>query len=168
VRRIGFVSPLALIGEPAESRAHQGTDFYPAIDPDATVEAFVTIDAGCEAPTQIGNSWLFKHSHVGHDAIIGDGCEISTGAVIGGYAVIADNVRIGLNATIRPRVYVGEGAQIGMGAVVTKNVPAGETWVGCPAHDIHQDVKVDPAWFEWEATRAEAWIKREATRAQPV
>ena len=155
MRRIGFRSPMALIGETPESRTHEGTDFYVEIHRDATIEAFVTVDAGCERPTRVGDSWLFKHSHVGHDAIVGDGCEISTGAIIGGYATICDNVRIGLNATIRPRVTVGMGAQIGMGAVVTKDVPAGETWVGNPAHDIRQDMKVDPVWVEWEATRAQ-------------
>ena len=149
-----MISKLALIGDPPESRAHIGPGVPPEIDAEARIEAFATVDAGCERPTTIGKSWLFKHSHIGHDAIVGDGCEISTGAIVGGYAVIGDNVRVGLNATIRPRVTIGAGARIGMGAVVTKNVPAGETWIGCPAHDIRQDMKVDPVWIEWEASRA--------------
>lgn len=150
-----MISRLALIGDPPESRTHEGPGVPPEIHPDARIEAFASVDAGCERATRIGKSWLFKHSHVGHDAIIGDGCEISTGAIIGGYAEIHDNVRIGLNATIRPRVTIGKGARIGMGAVVTKDVPAGETWIGCPAHDIRQDVKVDPLWIEWELNRAQ-------------
>jgi acetyltransferase-like isoleucine patch superfamily enzyme len=43
---------------------------------------------------------------------------------------------IGAGAVILPGVTIGEGAMIGAGAVVTKSVPAGETWVGNPAHKL--------------------------------
>jgi UDP-2-acetamido-3-amino-2,3-dideoxy-glucuronate N-acetyltransferase len=43
---------------------------------------------------------------------------------------------IGANATILGGVTVGEGSLVGAGAVVTKDVPAGETWVGNPAHRV--------------------------------
>lgn len=49
--------------------------------------------------------------------------------------IIGEGVSIGSNATILP-VTIGAGARIGAGAVVTKNVPAGETWVGNPAHRL--------------------------------
>lgn len=143
-----MISPHAVIGEPPESRTHVGPGIPPDVHPDARIEAFATIDAGTERPTRFGKSWAFKHSHVGHDAIIGDGCELATGAVIGGFAEIGDNVRVGLNATVRPRVKVGDNARVGMGAVVTKDVPAGETWVGNPAHDITVDSRIDPLWVE--------------------
>lgn len=149
-----MIHPNALIGDPPESRTHAGPGIPPDLHADIRIEAFATVDAGCERPTRIGASWLFKHSHVGHDAIIGDGCEISTGAVIGGYAEIGDNVRIGLNATVRPRVKIGDGAQIGMGAVVVKDVPAGETHVGNPAQEIYRESRdrpgrPDPEWLSW-------------------
>jgi len=48
--------------------------------------------------------------------------------------VVEDDVAIGMGALIGPGVTIGKGAVIGMGAVVLKNVPAGETWVGNPAH----------------------------------
>jgi UDP-N-acetylglucosamine acyltransferase len=117
------------------------------------VEAFASIDAGTERATRFGRSWAFKHSHVGHDAIIGDGVELATGVIVGGFAEIGDNVHVGLNATIRPRVKIGAGARIGMGSVVTKNVPADETWVGNPARNIQTDVRVDPLWDDWFEAR---------------
>lgn len=144
----GYVSPLALIGSFPESRDHTGPGITPEIDPRALIDAFATVDAGTERATRVGASWLFKHTHVGHDCIIGDGCEISTGTVIGGWVEIGDNVRVGINATIRPRVKVGDGAMIGMGAVVTKDVPAGETWIGCPARRMREPMP-DNLWQEW-------------------
>ncbi|MDO5861479.1 MAG: sugar O-acetyltransferase [Thermoplasmata archaeon] len=47
---------------------------------------------------------------------------------------IGNDVWIGTGAIILPGVTIGDGAIIGAGAVVTKDVPAGETWVGNPAH----------------------------------
>lgn len=49
---------------------------------------------------------------------------------------IGNDVWIGASATILPGVTIGDGAIIGAGAVVTHDVPAGETWVGVPAHRI--------------------------------
>ena len=144
-----MIHRLALIGDPPESRTHHGPGIRPLIHPEARVEAYATIDAGTQRPTRFGKSWAFKHSHVGHDAIVGDGCEIATGAIIGGWAELADNVRVGLNATVRPRVKVGAGARVGMGAVVTKDVEAGMTVIGNPARDINRDPKLDPGWDEW-------------------
>ena len=41
---------------------------------------------------------------------------------------------IGAGSTILCGVTIGENAMIGIGSVVTKNIPAGEVWVGNPAH----------------------------------
>ena len=41
---------------------------------------------------------------------------------------------IGAGSTILCGVTIGENAMIGIGSVVTKDVPAGEVWVGNPAH----------------------------------
>lgn len=41
---------------------------------------------------------------------------------------------IGAGSTILCGLTIGENAMIGAGSVVTKDVPAGEVWVGNPAH----------------------------------
>ena len=129
----------AVIGHAPEARdwTPYMPTHYPEINPTARIEAFATVDSGISRPTSIGpGAWLFKHSHVGHDAIVGAACEISTGAIVGGYAEIGEGAKIGLGAVIRPRVKVGVGARVGMGAIVTKDVPAHETWVGNPARKL--------------------------------
>lgn len=49
---------------------------------------------------------------------------------------ICKGATIGAGSTILPGITIGEKAMIGAGSVVTKDVPAGELWVGNPAHFI--------------------------------
>lgn len=129
----------AIIGHAPEHRDWTPDDmtFPPIIGEAARIEAFVTVDAGMRGYTKVGaRTWLMKHVHVGHDAVIGEDCEVAPGAVICGHAVIGDRVRIGVNASILPGVRVGARARIGAGAVVTRNVPSGEIWAGNPARRL--------------------------------
>ena len=142
----GYRDQTAIVGHPPEARdwPRDQPGIQPAIHDTARIEAYVTVDAGKERATTVGaGSWLLKHAHVGHDAIIEDRVEISTGAIVGGYCHIQDGARVGLGAVILPYRTVGAGAVIGAGAVVTKDVPAGETWVGNPARNL-EDSRRDP------------------------
>ena len=170
------ISVLAVIGQPAERRDNR-TDspavFFPrldrvSIDPTALIEALVTIDAGTIDPTEIGaRTWLMKKVHVGHDARIGDDCEIAPLVSIGGWVLIGNRVKVGQGAVFKPRVTVGDDAVIGCGAVVIRDVPAGETWAGNPAKPVTRlapiETLTDLEEQGWEevATRdeqaAQAW-----------
>lgn len=135
----GAVDQTAVIGHPPEHREQRPSDvaWEPIVSKSARIEAYVTVDAGRMAPTLIGDRvWLMKHVHVGHDAHIAPGCEVSPGAVICGHARLLEGVRVGVNASILPYVTVGAGARIGAGAVVTRDVPAGEVWAGVPAQRL--------------------------------
>jgi acetyltransferase-like isoleucine patch superfamily enzyme len=147
--------------------------FLPLIAETAQLNAFVTVDAGMEQSTRIGErSWLLAHSHIGHDAQIGDDCELAPGTVIGGYAILEDEVHCGIGVLVLPRRRVGKGARLGAGAVVTKDVPAGEIWVGNPAkrlvtyteppstaseeegwEELALARDIDPAWIDWWHSR---------------
>lgn len=141
-----MIHPTAIIGDPPEHRGWRFTPPWcaPVIASSAIIEALVTVDAGFFRPTKIGaRTWLMKKVHVGHDALIGDDCEIAPLTSVGGEVEIGSRVKVGQGATFKPRVKIGHGAVIGMGAVVTKDVPAGEIWVGNPAHELKG------AWEQW-------------------
>lgn len=133
------VSPLAMIGDAPEHRDWSDLRLpkRPVIGPGARIGAFSTVDSGIERPTTIGSrTWLMKHVHIGHDAVIGENCELAPGVVVAGHCEIGNGVRIGVNACLRPFIKVGDGARIGAGAVVVKDVPPGEVWVGNPAKQL--------------------------------
>ncbi len=135
----GGIDQTAVIGHAPESREwHPGMPAHPPrIGAGARIEAFVTVDAGLHKPTYIGpRTWLMKHVHVGHDAHVGEDCELAPGTVIGGHCVVGPGVRFGVNACVRPYIKIGRDARIGCGAVVVTNVPAGETWAGNPARRL--------------------------------
>jgi len=134
-----YVDPLAVIGRPPEHRDHPigAPGIAPIVHPEARIEAYSTVDAGLKAATRLGKCWLMKGVHIGHDAVIGDGCELAPHCSVGGHVTLGRNVRVGQGALFKPFVTVGDGARIGMGAVVICDVPAGETWAGNPARNLH-------------------------------
>lgn len=52
--------------------------------------------------------------------------------------LIKKGASIGANATIIAGCTIGENAMIGAGSVVTKDIPAGEVWIGNPAHFLRR------------------------------
>jgi acyl-[acyl carrier protein]--UDP-N-acetylglucosamine O-acyltransferase len=125
--------PTAVLDHPPQHREYRRMGlncwYPPKIHRTVLIEAFVVVEWGTKASTEIGEgTWLMPYVHVGHDAIIGRGCEIAGKSLIGAHAEVGDGAKIGLCATIMPFRKVGAGARIGAGAVVTKDVPAGETW----------------------------------------
>jgi UDP-N-acetylglucosamine acyltransferase len=140
------VHPLASIGDPPEHRGiRYGASYHaPEIHPTALIHAFCTVNGGLEAATRIGaRTFLMAGTHVGHDAVLGDDCELGAHVVVCGHVVIGDRVRIGGGTWIKPLVTIGDDARIGGGSVVTKDVPAGETWAGNPA------AKLEPGRMYW-------------------
>lgn len=56
---------------------------------------------------------------------------------------VCKGATIGAGATLLPGITIGEGAMIGAGSVVTKDVPAGEVWVGNPAHVVRNVERIN-------------------------
>jgi len=100
----------------------------PNFGEDCKIQTFVSIPPGWRFGNKvfIGPGARFandKHPNLGKDFYPQSGC-------------VGDEAVIGMGALIGPGINIGEKATIGMGAVVLKDVPAGETWVGNPAHKI--------------------------------
>jgi serine O-acetyltransferase len=106
---------------------------------------------------EIGTSVFIDHGAgvvIGETAVIGEGCLLYQGAVLGGtsrkrtkrHPTLGRNVEVGAGAIILGPVSVGAGARIGAGSVVIRDVPAGATVIGVPgrvaagftAEDIQQ------------------------------
>ena len=120
-----YIGPYCVIGYPAEHKSFwdKESEFGVVIGKNCVITGHVTIDAGTEKDTIIGdNVWMLKHSHVGHDCYIYDDVIISCGAKIGGHAFIGKGTNIGLNAVIHQRQNIANRCMIGMGAVVTKGL----------------------------------------------
>ena len=71
---------------------------------------------------------------VTHDDTLSDFVTLASGVTLGGRVHIAEGAYLGMHSSVRQEVSIGADAVIGMGAVVLTDVPAGETWVGVPAH----------------------------------
>jgi len=103
------------------------------------VGANTCIDRGALADTIIGDYTKINNlCHIAHNNKIGRNVTITGCVNISGSNVIDDDVWVAPNASIRGWVHIGKGATAGMGAVVVKDIPAGETWVGNPAHKLEK------------------------------
>lgn len=116
-----YIGPYCVIGMPAEWKGKENIDKGVLIKKGTRITGLVTIDSGVEKITTIGeNCYLMKHSHVGHDAQLGDNVTLSCGAKIGGHSIIGNTTNIGLNAVIHQKVTVPEGCMIGASGFVGK------------------------------------------------
>lgn len=139
-----YIGPYCVIGYPAEWKNYEHNDCGVLIKSGTRLTGLVTVDSGTTSKTIIGNNcYLMKHSHVGHDAVIGNDVTISCGAKIGGHAWIKDGANIGLNACIHQRAVVPENCMIGMGGIVTKKseLEAGQKYAGNPVKWLGENVK---------------------------
>ncbi len=82
------------------------------------------------------NVTLWSGNHVGHDAVIGDHCFITSHVVISGHCQIGEYAFLGVNATIRDGVTVAPECVIGAGALIVKDTIAKGVYTG-PAASLY-------------------------------
>lgn len=132
-----YIGAYTVIGSNGEIRGVKQSEFkgFVVIGDNNIISEHVTIQRPFkEEATSIGNdNIIMAHAHIGHDVYVGNGCEICTGSIIGGYAIVKDDVKIKLGVTVRNRLIIGKSALIGLGSVVVKDVEAETVVYGNPA-----------------------------------
>ncbi len=104
---------------------------------------------------QLGRRVFIDHGMgvvIGETAVIGDGCLIYKGVVLGGtrleqgkrHPTLGAGVVVGSNACILGDVVIGDHARIGSGSVVVRDVPAKATAVGVPSRIVSTVEGVGP------------------------
>lgn len=87
----------------------------------------------------VGDACIFNlNCTIGHDVIVGEGCNIAPGANISGYVELEPRVWVGTNAAINQgdagkRLVVGRDTTIGSGSVVVRDCEPQAIYVGIPA-----------------------------------
>jgi sugar O-acyltransferase (sialic acid O-acetyltransferase NeuD family) len=95
---------------------------------------FILEDNTVQPFVRIGNDvTLWSGNHIGHDAVVGDHCFISSHVVVAGHVEIGEGCFIGVNATLRDSIKIGAFTLIGAGAVIMKNTEPGSVYMGTRA-----------------------------------
>jgi serine O-acetyltransferase len=88
---------------------------------------------------------------IGETAVVGDGCLIYKGVVLGGttmektrrHPTLGKKVIVGSNACVLGNITIGDYVRIGSGSVVVKDVPPHATVVGIPGKIIERQKKTE-------------------------
>ncbi len=144
-----YIGAYCIIGHPAEHKKYwkkkkiQGVEINEIecgqviIGSGHMITGLVTIDAGTQDPTIIGNNcFIMKHSHIGHDCNIQDDVTISCGAKIGGHSIVKQYSNIGLNAVLHQFTTIERGCMIGASAFIKGITEEFTKYAGVPARKI--------------------------------
>ena len=115
-----------VIGDGPQDLKYKGEPTRLRIGDDNTFREHVTIHRSTKADgeTVIGSrNYLMAHSHVGHNAQVGDQVIIANGALLGGHAIVEDQAFISGNCLIHQFVRIGTLALMQGGSAVSKDLP---------------------------------------------
>lgn len=119
------------------------------IDPSVHVPAGCSVGAGSillagcvlTADVHIGRHVVCMPSVVlTHDDRVDDLATLCAGVVLGGGVRVGAGAYVGMAACVRESVSIGANAVLGMGSVLLRDLPEGQTWSGCPARRMKEDV----------------------------
>jgi len=112
------------------------------VHPNAVISSGVTVGSGTvimagaivNAASKIGKGCIINtSSSVDHDCNVGDYAHISVGAHLAGGVEIGQNTWIGIGATVSNNCQITDDCVIGAGAVVVKDISKKGTYLGVPA-----------------------------------
>jgi UDP-N-acetylglucosamine acyltransferase len=121
------IFPNAVIGEPPQDLKYRGGRTLLEIGDENHIREAVTIHIGTEAGTgltKIGSrNLLMVNCHIGHDAVMGDGCIVGNNAMIAGHVHCRDGCALMGGVGVHHFVTIGEHAYVAGYARVLHDVP---------------------------------------------
>lgn len=122
------IYPRSVIGEMPVSSDNRFWDYCPDrqkgvnIGNQNLLHVSSLIFSGIDRETRIGDrNRLLASTHMGHDAVIGDGVTIYPNVVLGGYSSCLNGASVGMGAFIQQRRVVGQAAMVGGGYLMSKH-----------------------------------------------
>jgi UDP-N-acetylglucosamine acyltransferase len=116
----------AVLGEAPQHVNYHGEATRLEIGRANIIREHVTIHRGTtdRGVTHIGShNFLMAGSHVAHDCILADRCQLANGALVGGHCTLDDGCIISGNATVHQHCRVGRLAMLGGLSGSSKDVP---------------------------------------------
>lgn len=153
------------IGLPGEKYGFFHSMHGVQIGSDNVIREFTTIQSGTKGITRMGDHCvMLRGSHLSHDSVLEDCCNVSCNCLIGGESFIMKGANLGLGCVLHQRSLIGSYAMVGMGAVITKTaqVKPGQMWYGNPARYVKENTiglqraNVTQKHFEVEMERWES------------
>jgi sugar O-acyltransferase (sialic acid O-acetyltransferase NeuD family) len=118
---VNLIHPTALIAPDARLGTGIFVFMNSVVSVGARLEDFVTLNAFVV---------------VGHDAVIGRGCNLNPATMVTGNVKLGRGVVMATHTSISPKNEVGDFATVGAGSAVISSVPEGVTVLGVPARVI--------------------------------
>jgi UDP-N-acetylglucosamine acyltransferase len=122
-----YVGHGAILGKSPQHRGYRGEQTSVRIGNQNVFRELVTVNRGTAqgtGETWIGDRNLFMiGSHVGHDARIGNGCNIVNYALIAGHAILDDGCILSGHTAVQQRVRIGRLAMLGGISATSKDIP---------------------------------------------
>lgn len=123
---------IAVGGNDARRRLYaqlRGHDFPALIDPSAQVSpttefkhgTLISVEAVVSVGSDIGKfAIISSRTGIGHDAVVGDFCNLAPGVTVSEHAIVGQDVSMGANSCVARFVTIPDGSTIPCGAAVLK------------------------------------------------
>ena len=110
-----YVGHGAILGKSPQHRGYRGEETSVRIGNQNVFRELVTVNRGTAQGT--GGTWI------GHDARVGNGCNIVNNALVAGHAILDDGCILSGHSAVQQRVRIGRLAMLGGLSATSKDMP---------------------------------------------